>query len=249
MNDVILNHVSVRKFANKPVETQLLQKIYEAAVRASNTGNMQWYSIIETTDSELKQRLRKECHFNQAMVEDAPVVLTFCADINRFNKWCELNNAQPGYDNFLSFYTASVDTIIAAQNACIAAESFGLGICYLGTTNYTAERIIKILQLPQGVVPVTTIVLGYPDEKPLQTDRLPIDAIVHKQVYHDYSNESIKTIYNQKDTSEFYKDIVKTNNVETLAHVFTEKRYAVQNNIAFSKSLIDVLIKQGFMNQ
>ena len=104
MNDVILNHVSVRKFANKPVETQLLQKIYEAAVRASNTGNMQWYSIIETTDSELKQRLRKECHFNQAMVEDAPVVLTFCADINRFNKWCELNNAQPGYDNFLSFY-------------------------------------------------------------------------------------------------------------------------------------------------
>jgi len=249
MLDVLNNHVSIRKFKNKEVEKSKLDKVLEAAIRASNTGNMQWYSIIVTTEKEIKKNLRSECHFNQAMIEEAPVVLTFCADLNRFKKWCELNNAEPGYDNFLSFYTASIDVVIAAQNACIAAESLGLGICYLGTTNYTAPKIIEILHLPQGVFPVTTVVLGYADEIPEISDRLPLEAVVHSEIYHDYSNKDISNLYDGKESLELYKELVKTNATENLAQIFTQKRYPKQNNITFSKVLLDELIKQGFMSK
>jgi nitroreductase len=108
---------------------------------------MQVYSIIVTKSDEVKQQLAP-CHFNQGMVTQAPVVLTFCADFNRFNKWCVQRNAKPGYDNFLSFFTAAIDALLVAQNVCIAAEQNGLGICYLGTTTYTADKIIDVLTLP-----------------------------------------------------------------------------------------------------
>jgi len=249
MNNAILNHVSIRKFKNEPISKETLDTVLEGAIRASNTGNMQWYSIVVTTELALKQKLRKECHFNQAMIEEAPVVLTFCADLNRFNKWCKLNNTEPGYDNFLSFYTASIDATIAAQNACIAAESLGLGICYLGTTNYTAPKIIEILNLPKDVFPVTTVVLGYPDETPTKTDRLLLEAVVHDEVYCDYCDEDIEALYAEKENMEFYKELVKINGTNSLAQIFTEKRYSKQNNVAFSKTLLDEIKKQGFMNQ
>ena len=223
MNNAILNHVSIRKFKNEPISKETLDSVLEGAIRASNTGNMQWYSIVVTTELALKQKLRKECHFNQAMIEEAPVVLTFCADLNRFNKWCKLNNTEPGYDNFLSFYTASIDATIAAQNACIAAESLGLGICYLGTTNYTAPKIIEILNLPKDVFPVTTVVLGYPDEAPTKTDRLLLEAVVHDEVYCDYCDEDIHALYAEKENMEFYKELVKINGTNSLAQIFTEK--------------------------
>lgn len=249
MLSTLLNHRSVRAFTAQTIDETLLNSILDAATRASNTGNMQWYSIVVTTDEKLKQELQSECHFNQSMVGQAPVVLTFCADVHRFNKWCEQRSAKPGYGNFLSLYTATVDAVIAAQNACVAAESYGLGICYLGTTNYTAPRLIEILELPSGVFPVTTVVMGYPNEQPAHTDRLPLSAVVHRQKYQSQSTEDLESMYAEKENLPFHKELVKTNGVENLAQIFTEKRYTLKNNIAFSNTLLDTLKKQGFMNQ
>jgi nitroreductase len=247
MMDTLLNHKSIRKYKSTPIENDKLQAILTAASRASTTGNMQVYSIIVSQSDAIKEQLLA-CHFNQAMVREAPVVLTFCADINRFNKWCELNDAKPGYDNFLFFFTAAIDALLAAQNACVAAEDKGLGICYLGTTIYLADKIIDVLNLPTGVVPVTTVVLGYPDEDPGLTDRLPLEAIVHHETYQDYSNEMIKKLFVEKEAMKVYKDIVAENEVENLAQVFTEKRYKKGDNQHFSKVFLDVIEKQGFMN-
>ncbi len=152
MFDTILNHRSIRKYTGDPIPRVVLDYILEAGTRASTTGNMQLYSIIVSTDEAIKEQL-SPCHFNQPMVKEAPVVLTFCADFNRFNHWCSLRKAEPGYDNFLSFMTASIDALLVAQNVCVAAEDAGLGICYLGTTIYMAEKIIGVLDLPKGVVP------------------------------------------------------------------------------------------------
>src|SRR5690606_10666570 len=118
-----------------------------------NTGNMQTYSVVATTRSELKKQLAP-AHFNQPMVKAAPVVLTFCADFNRFSTWCRERKAEPGYDNFESFISAAVDAIVFAQTFAVAAESVGLGICYLGTTTYNAQEIIEVLKLPKLVMPV-----------------------------------------------------------------------------------------------
>ena len=242
-----MNHKSIRKYRKDPVHEDMLQKILEAGIRASTTGNMQVYSIIVTTDETLKEKLMP-CHFNQSMVTEAPVVLTFCADFNRFSKWCELRRARPGFDNFLSFFTAAIDALLVAQNVCVAAEDLGLGICYLGTTTYMTARIIEVLDLPRGVVPVTTVTLGYPDEEPGQTDRLPLEAVTHKNTYQDYNEEDINNYYRNKESSDLYKEFIKENQVETLAQVFTDVRYKKADNITFSRMLWDVLQQQGFMN-
>ncbi|MCX6257089.1 MAG: nitroreductase family protein [Bacteroidia bacterium] len=247
MINTILQHRSIRKFKTTDIPEHILEKILEAASRASTTGNMQVYSIIVTKDQALKEALWT-AHFSQDMVKTAPVILTFCADFNRFNKWCYYRKAEPGYDNFLSFYTASIDAILAAQNAALAAEDFGLGICYLGTTTYMAGKIIEILKLPSGVVPVTTIVAGYPDEDPPLTDRLPLNGIVHHEVYHDYSHEEIDTIYLEKESLEETARLIEINKTENLAQIFTDKRYTKKDNVHFSRHFLEMIDKQGFMN-
>jgi len=223
MQDILLNRKSIRKYNNSDVSEELMNELLEASCRTSTTGNMQVYSIIVTRDNAIKDQLAP-CHFNQPMVKDAPVVLTFCADFNRFNLWCRQRNAEPGYDNFLSFMTAAIDALIAAQTFCVAAESKGLGICYLGTTTYTADKIIDILDLPEGVVPVTTITLGWPDEDPEQVDRLPLSSIVHSEKYKDYSDKDIDSIYSAKEKREDSRQFVRENDKLTLAQVFTDVR-------------------------
>ena len=247
MTDTLLNHRSIRKYKPDPIPMPILEYILEAGTRASTTGNMQLYSIVLTTEERIKESLLP-CHFNQAMVKEAPAVLTFCADFNRFNKWCLQRRAQPGYDNFLSFFTAAIDALLVAQNVCVAAEDAGLGICYLGTTTYMAGKIIEILDLPGGVVPVTTVTLGYPDEWPGLTDRLPLEAVVHREKYRDYSGSDIDSHYRQKEFMANYQAFVKEHNKETLAQVFTDVRYKKDDNILFSKALLEILTRQGFMN-
>jgi len=247
MLDLLNQHRTIRKYSNQKIDSELLTKLLETACRASNTGNMQAYSIVVTTDSAIKEQL-SPAHFNQPMIAEAPVVLTFCADFNRITKWCEQRDAVPGYDNFQSFMATAIDTLIAAQTFCIAAESVGLGICYLGTTTYNAREIIDTLKLPKLVVPVTTITVGYPDGLPDQTDRLPLNAVVHYETYKDYSKEDIDNIYNEKENSDFYKQFVSENKKETLAQVFTDIRYSKKNNEFFSDKFLRVLKEQGFLN-
>lgn len=247
MLHTILNHRSIRKYKSDAIPDTLLNDILEAGIRASTTGNMQVYSIIVTKSEELKEKLW-ECHFKQDMVKKAPVVLTFCADFNRFNKWCKQRNAKPGYDNFLSFTTAAIDALLVAQNVALAAENKELGICYLGTTTYNADKIVDILKLPKGVVPVTTLVIGYPEEIPSLTDRLPLGAVVHSEKYNDYTSEKINEYYLEKEAMSFHKDLLKINGKETLAQIFTDIRYKKEDNIHFSKSYLQVLTNQDFMN-
>ena len=248
ISDTLLKRRTIRKYTSEPVDDKLLNELLVIGCRTSTTGNMQVYSIIITTDTQVKNDLAP-LHFNQKMITEAPAVLTFCADFNRFNKWCLLRKAEPGYDNFLSFMTAAIDALLVAQTFCIAAESKGLGICYLGTTTYNAHKIIEVLKLPRGVVPITTVTLGWPSEKPEQVDRLPLEAIIHKQTYADYSDEDIIKYYHPKEEREDSTQYVRENNKETLAQVFTDIRYKKADNVYFSKILLQVLKDQGFMEQ
>jgi nitroreductase len=246
MLNLLNQHRTVRKYADQKIETELLKQLLESACRSSNTGNMQAYSIVITTDQKLKDQLLPT-HFNQKMISQAPVVLTFCADFNRFTKWCEQREADPGYDNFQSFMATAIDALIATQTFCIAAESVGLGICYLGTTTYNAQEIIDTLKLPKLVVPITTITVGYPAETPELTDRLPLEAVVHYETYKNYSPDDIDKLYSEKENNELYKKFVAENNKETLAQVFTDIRYSRKNNEFFSEKFLQVLQDQGFL--
>lgn len=243
--DILKQRRTIRKYKTTDVPQSLLNRLLQTAAQASTTGNMQLYSVIVTRD-EAKKRTLAPAHFNQPMITAAPVVLTFCADFNRFVKWCEFRNAKPGYDNFQSFLAAALDAVIFTQQFCTAAEMEGLGICYIGTTTYNPDMIIKALNLPKLVMPVTTITVGYPDEIPQQPDRLPAEAYIHEEVYGDYDKQMIDSIYSPKEALPESIGFVKENNKETLAQVFTDIRYTKQNNEVFSVKFMETLKAQGF---
>ncbi len=246
--ETIFQHRTIRSYKSDPIPKDVLDNVLEGAIRTSTTGNMQVYSIIVSQDEEKKKELHK-IHFGQGMILEAPVLLTFNADFNRFNKWCEQRNAEPGYDNFLSFFTASIDALIAAQNATLAAEAQGLGVCYLGTTTYQAQKLIDLFNLPEGVVPVTTLVVGYPKDIPALVDRLPAEGVVHYEEYKDFTKADIDSIYAEKEALEETKKLLEENKLETLAQIFTQNRYPKTMNVDFSNLFLEVIKKQGFMNQ
>jgi FMN reductase (NADPH) len=248
MISAIKNHRSIRKYKPNPIPGSIMDEILLAGSKASTTGNMQVYSMIVTTNTNLKDKLW-EAHFKQDMVKTAPVHITFCADFNRFNTWCRLRNAEPGYDNFLSFFTAAIDALLASQNVCLEAEAHGLGICYLGTATYNADKLIDILELPHGVVPVAAIVMGYPDEQPAITDRLPMESIIHYEKYSGFTPEKINIIYNERENSDQTLELLKLNAMDTLARIFTDKRYTKKDNEFFSERFLEVIRKQGFLSE
>ncbi len=246
MINEIAGHRSHRKFLPDPVPADVMNQMLEAAVRASNTGNMQVYSIIVTTDSCLKERL-SPCHFNQPAMS-APVVFTFCADVRRFSRWCVLRGAKPEYDNFVWFLNAMADAMLASENLSLEAEAHGLGICYLGTTFYMAREISEILQIPDGVIPVMTVVAGYPAADVPLTDRLPLEAVVHENIYHDPSDAEIEAFWAEREASGETAGLLEVNNLPNLARVFTERRYKGEDNRVFSKAYFDELVRKGFFN-
>lgn len=244
----IADHRSIRSFSSEPIAEQVLEEILLAATRASNTGNMQLYSIVVTTDESIKKELAP-CHFNQPMVTAAPVVMTFCADINRFSKWCKERDAEPQYDNFMWFISATVDAMLASQNASLEAEAHGLGICYLGTTLYSGDKISEILHLPNGVVPIMTVVMGYPSDTSPLTDRLPLRAVVHREKYNDYDRATIDDLWRECEASELTARLLQQNGEQTLAQVFTRHRYKGEDNVAMSRTLLAHIKAKGFFNQ
>ena len=188
MNEVIRQlheRKSVRVYEDRPIEAAVKRAILEAAIQAPSAGNMALYTILDITDTERKQALALSCD-NQPFIATAPMVLIFCAD---YRRW---------YDTFRSYveevrkpdlgdlFLAEADAIIAAQNAVVAAQSFGIGSCYIGDITENFEYHQKLLNLPQYVVPAAMVCFGYPTgqqrnrEKPA---RFLLEDMVHENGY------------------------------------------------------------------
>lgn len=236
---------TVRKYTSCPVSDELLNSLLEKASHTQTMGNLQLYSVIVTRDEAMKERLAP-AHFSQPMVTGAPVVLTFCADFRRTTDWALNRQGHPGYDNFLSYQNALTDALLFCQCFCDLAEAEGLGLCFLGTTVYNPQLIIDILRLPALTFPVATITLGWPDEAPQPSDRLPLEAFVHRETYNGYSSERIDTLYAYKESLPENQRFVEINGKDTLAQVFTDIRYTAEANHAMSITLDDAIRSQGF---
>ncbi len=243
----IQQHRSIRKYKPDAIPPEVLHGILESGIRASNTGSMQLYSVIVTQDKKLIEEL-SPLHFNQPMVKQAPVHVTLCADVHRFHQWCEQRGAEPGYDNLLWFMNATVDAALVSQNMALEAENQGLGICYLGTCLFNAKGFVEILKMPKGVFPVATMVMGYPDEDPPLTPRFPLNGVVHNETYQPYSEDAINEIWKETENSDLTKELKELNKKENLALIFTENRYKKTDNLHFTKTLIETLKEQGFLD-
>lgn len=250
MNDTLktlTQHVSIRKYTSQKIDEETLQQILKAACSGSTMGNMQLFSIIVTEDKAMMDKM-SPFHFNQPMATEAPLILTFCADFHRFNQYCAYRAADTtAYSNLQSYHWAVTDALIAAENACIAAESLGLGFCWMGTITYNIDKFVDILELPKHVIPIACISMGYPAEHPKLTEKLPVDALVHRETYHDYDKQAIDKFYLDKEHSQETQAILKENHLDNLAQVFTQRRYTKTDNEHFAQVLLDVLNNQEFI--
>ena len=242
----LMTRRTIRKYTDKDVSNELLNRLMEEAARTQTMGNLQLYSVVVTRSQEMKKQLAP-AHFGQPMVTEAPVVLPVCADFNRTSFWARCRKAEPGYDNFLSFMNAATDALLYTQTLCNLMDEEGLGYCYLGTTVYQPQQIIDVLHLPKLTMPVATLTVGWPAEEPPLSDRLPLEGFVHQERYNDYSGADIDTYYNYKEQLEENRHFVSINHKETLAQVFTDIRYTRRDNEAMSKTLIETLVRQGFL--
>lgn len=249
----IERHRSIRRYRPDPVPEESVEAILNAATRASSSGNMQTYSIIVTRDATRREALWA-MHYEQDMVRQAPLLLTFCVDWNRMNHWCRLSEARPGFDNLLSFLVGFADALIAAQNAALAAESLGLGICYMGTTLCNVTKLIDFFELPRGVFPATTLVVGTPDEDPEPRARLPRSGIVHHERYTPFDDDRIRDVYASRETEGWARymgfpelaALIRRSGVTNLAQVYTDVKYTRETNESFSREIARMLARQGF---
>ncbi len=253
--DAIRQHRSIRQYKPDPVPLDILTEILEAGIRASSSGNMQTYSIIVTRHKALREQLYT-AHMEQSMVLDAPVFLTFCADFHRMRRWLCISDApDDSFNNLMGFMVAAIDAILVSQNVALAAESHGLGICYLGSTLAHCDQIGRILCLSENVVPVVGFSLGYPAEDPAPRDRLPLAGLVHHETYHDYSDDQIRDIYREREVKGWDRYMnnpelrrrVEELGLTNLAQVYTIAKYTRASHQQFSQNILDYLKEQGFM--
>ena len=198
-SNLLQRHRSIRRYKPDPIDPALIERICTDAIAGgSSSGNLNAVSIVLTREARRKQRLY-ELHFEQPMVLQAPLVMTFCADWFRTRQWLASRGARDNFDNLIGYHVGAFDAIIMAQNVCLGFEAQGLGICYMGTTLHSMEAIADFLELPDTCLPVTSIVVGYPDEAPAQRDRLPLAAMLHDETYHQPSATELDQTYTQRE--------------------------------------------------
>lgn len=176
---------SVRVYEDRPVEPEVKQAVLEAAIQAPSAGNMALYTILDITDPSVKAQLAESCD-HQPFIATAPVVLIFCADYRRwYDVFCDYVEPVRRPD-MGDLFLAQADALIAAQNAVVAAQSLGLGSCYIGDITENFEFHQTLLHLPQYVVPAAMLCMGYPTRQQLERPkppRHPVEALVHENGY------------------------------------------------------------------
>ena len=253
MFDLAKTHRSIRSFTSQKIDEPLLNEMLLAALRSSSSGNMQTWSVIVTTDEANKQKLYK-AHRRQGMILEAPVTLTFCSDVLRMREWIRVNDSKQSFDDLLGFLTGAVDAVIAAQTLCLAAEAAGLGICYMGTTWWAADQLIDILTLPTHVFPVTSVVLGYPNEEPPLRDRLPLELIVHHEQYNILSDDEIRQTHAEREEKAWarynaidsIREKITAAGIQNVTDYYTSPfKYSKELHLEVSQMLINTLKAQN----
>ena len=184
--DLLKNHRSIRKFKDKSLSREQIETIVNAAQSASTSSFVQAYSIIGVSDPNLKKQLAQLAG-GQSYVEKNGYFLMFCADYHRHKLAAGIEgvNINRNLESMESFMVALIDTALAAQNAAIAAESMDLGICYIGGIRNNIAKVSELLNLPDYVIPLFGMAIGYPLEESSLKPRLPFNAIFHENGYED----------------------------------------------------------------
>lgn len=194
--EVMHEHGSVRRYRSDPVPPGTVEAIVDAAQRASTSSNLQMWTVVAVTESGKRARLA-ELAGNQRHVEEAPVFLAWCADLARLDRVCELRGYTQVAGYVENFLVAAADAMIASQNAALAAESLGLGICYIGALRNRPAEVIELLELPRLTFPVAGMTLGWPAADPHIRPRLATEAVLHWEHYDTSEQDRLLDQYDR----------------------------------------------------
>ena len=239
--DLLLNHKSVRKYTDKPILEEIRNQIIACAQMAPSSSNMQTYTIIEVHDTAIREKMM-EISGGQRWVTSAPMLLVFCADLQRANRYFKKMDAT-ALGNTELFTVAIIDTALAAQKALIAAQSFGLGGVIVGGIRNDVNRISQLLQLPDLVFPAFAMCLGYPAENPDMKPRLQLDIIRRHDCYELSDEAELMAAYD-KTMQQYYAARETGSHIEPWSErcgqLITDKRRAE----------VDTYLKKaGFLKQ
>jgi len=237
MNEVLkqlYERKSVRVFTDKDISAEEKALILRAAVEAPTAGNQQLYTIIDVTDQALKERLAVSCD-NQPFIAKAKMVLIFCADCKKWYDAFLAADCQPRKPSVGDLLLAVSDTNIAAQNAVTAAESLGIGSCYIGDIMENCEIHREMLGLPEYVFPAAMLVFGYPTEQQKERQkpkRADMKHIVHENGYRRMDSNELEKLFSPKATEKSYVDWMKA---------FCERKYNSDFSREMSRSVNEYL--------
>ncbi len=180
--ELIYQHASVRNYQDKPVTEEMVEAIVAAAQRSATSSNLQLYSVVATMDAGQREKLSAIAG-GQAHIKHAPVFLTWVADLSRLDRVCQRRNYEMESAYTEPFLVAAVDVALAMQTATLAAESLGLGACYIGAIRNDPVAVIDLLKLPKLTFPISGMTLGWPATPPTVRPRLPLNAVLHWENY------------------------------------------------------------------
>lgn len=225
---------SVRVFTGQPISEDIKEEILLCAVNAPTAGNQQLYSILDIRNKELLDRLAVTCD-NQPFIREAGFTLIFCAD---FKKWYDAfldTGCSPRKPAVGDLILSVNDALIAAQNAVTAAESFGIGSCYIGDIMENCEIHRELLSIPEYVFPAAMVVFGYPAESQIRRvkpERADMKHIVHTDTYRVLEKEERTELFSKKAKEKSYEDWMKA---------FCERKYNSDFSVEMSRSIREYL--------
>lgn len=238
--DLLQSHRSIRRYTDQPIPKEVLEEILTSAQWAPSSHNVQAYSVIVVDDQE-KKKILSEVAGAQPYIAACPVFLVFCADFFRLSLTCEMEHTNFEIDQVENILVSAVDTALAAENALIAARSYGLGGVMIGGIRNNPDNVKELLGLPSYTIPILGICLGYPDQEPWQKPRTPKAAVVH---YNQYGTKEkvIKELEAYEEISaDYYKR--RTNGVRDEGWTKQMAKYLSRPRRAHLKEFIQ---KQGF---
>lgn len=229
MNEIIrslYDRKSVRVFENRPISAECKKEILMSAMEAPTAGNQQLYTILDITDQKLKDKLAVSCD-NQPFIAKAPLILIFCADVLKWFDVFKEGGSDPRKPGCGDLFLAVNDALIAAQNAVVAAESMGIGSCYIGDIMEQCELHREMLHLPSYVFPAAMLVFGYPTDQQKnrkKPERCRLEDMVQENVYQRRDGQQLRKMFDKE---------TKNRSFEEWSQTFCKRKY----NSDFSKEM------------
>jgi len=248
----LLNHTSIRRYLDKPIEPEILDLLLKIGIRAPSAGNLMNYSLMVLDDKEKMKQIAEDA--GAPFLTKAPVCIISLVDYNRFNKLCKLNDAPFPFDCADGVFIGMWDAIVALHNISIAAESLGLGTCYIGLILEADNK--KLFDLPDYVFAAGMLSLGYPEQKPELRKRLPMEAIIQKNTYNPLSDEQVVGYYSDwmQNWDRYYNKLSEEKKkhwneelgVYNNAQYITKTVYTKEMLYTLSKKLVDNIRKAKY---